>query len=569
LTATTLILLTFTVLSFTSVKTSLQFYRLPTDRSPPYQGALLRDRHWKGLQRTVEEYVTSAFSDRGLLARRSWLIAQTMGERAYIDFVNPANGRSSFANGLLGMDPEEPAVTGIDRLLVGGRWFQAKERSVCILPDDLATLVGIAPQDAGRAAVRMLGRVFTVIGIIDARAFNRMVDLDGEKVTPVDTVLEITKIERGTAEDPRLLASAPIEGMIHLESNNVVILPHEYLIGIDGTLRSIALVPKIRDGEAFIQVVERFMQRVALTMFVTDGGRVVIYSSVGATTVSGLKGIIVPVVIAALIVLNVMMGSVYERFREIGIYSSVGLAPSHVAALFMAEAAVFATVGAVVGYLIGQVMMLLLAQQGLLGGMSLNYSSLSAVSATLIVMGTVFLSTLYPTKKAASMAVPDVTRRWEFPPPDGDVWRFDFPFTVGRVEISGMAVYLKQIFESYGEGSIGDFVTQEVTLTTGGWSGEPEFQISTMVWLAPYDLGVSQEVHLDLISTGEHRIYKIEMTIIRRSGEVAAWQRSNRRFLHALRKRFLVWRTIPAGIKEEYQTAGEGMLTERGGQQHR
>jgi len=44
---------------------------------------------------------------------------------------------------------------------------------------------------------------------------------------------------------------------------------------------------------------------------------------------------------------------VYERFREIGIYSAVGLAPNHIAALFLAEAAVFATLGAVFGYLIG------------------------------------------------------------------------------------------------------------------------------------------------------------------------------------------------------------------------
>ena len=69
------------------------------------------------------------------------------------------------------------------------------------------------------------------------------------------------------------------------------------------------------------------------------------------------------------------------------------------------------------GYLIGQVLVLVLYNEGLLGGLELNYSSLSAISATLIVMATVFLSALYPAKKAADMAVPDVTRKWEFPDP--------------------------------------------------------------------------------------------------------------------------------------------------------
>ena len=46
----------------------------------------------------------------------------------------------------------------------------------------------------------------------------------------------------------------------------------------------------------------------------------------------------------------------------------------------------FAIVGAVLGYLVGQTTTLLLAHYALLGGMFLNYSSLSAIFSTLIVM---------------------------------------------------------------------------------------------------------------------------------------------------------------------------------------
>ena len=78
------------------------------------------------------------------------------------------------------------------------------------------------------------------------------------------------------------------------------------------------------------------------------------YTSIGSPEVEGLGALVIPMFIAALIVLNAMMGAVYERFREIGIYSSVGLAPLHIALLFVAEACVYAIIGVTIGYILGQ-----------------------------------------------------------------------------------------------------------------------------------------------------------------------------------------------------------------------
>ena len=83
----------------------------------------------------------------------------------------------------------------------------------------------------------------------------------------------------------------------------------------------------------------------AVTLFAgirdSDTGEVEVFSftSVGLTAIEGLGALLVPMLIAALIVLNTMLGAVYERWREIGVYSSVGLAPMHIALLFVAEAA--------------------------------------------------------------------------------------------------------------------------------------------------------------------------------------------------------------------------------------
>lgn len=74
------------------------------------------------------------------------------------------------------------------------------------------------------------------------------------------------------------------------------------------------------------------------------------FTSIGVTSIEGLSSLIMP----AIIVLHTMMGSVFERFREIGVYSSVGLAPAHISFLFLAEACVYAVLSVVFGYLLGQ-----------------------------------------------------------------------------------------------------------------------------------------------------------------------------------------------------------------------
>ena len=557
LTAATLVLVSFTALSFTSISSTIQFYRLPRGDRVAYEGALVRERNWRGLQQVALEYVRSNFGVHAAVVPRAWYMLPDVSGRAHIHFSVPGSGASSSAYGIVGMSPEEPRVMGIDRLLLeGGRWFRPGERDVCILPDDLAALVGIGPEDAGRTRIRTLGQEYTVIGLIDAEAFNRMQDLDQEKLTPVDMVTE-SGVTTTTQQNPEVVPTAPIRSFIHLEASNIMLFPYDEVMEMGGNLRSIAIAEF--DGN-LPKAIESFVTRVALPTFVGYEGKVTVYSSLGTASFSGLGNLIVPLLIAALIILNTMMGSVYERVQEIGIYSSLGLTPLHVSALFLAEASVFATIGAVMGYLLGQTLAMSLASFGMLEGITLNYSSLSAISSTLIVMVTVFLSTVYPAKKAADMTVPDVNRKWTFTEPKGDDWAFDFPFTVAGAEVLALYAYLTQVFKSYGEGSIGEFLTEEVAFSVVEEGEEPRFRIAMQTWLAPYDLGIAQRVSMEAMPTGEHRIYRIGMSIRRLSGDVASWKRINRGFLNVLRKRFLVWRTIPPGVRQQYAAAGEEML---------
>ena len=195
----------------------------------------------------------------------------------------------------------------------------------------------------------------------------------------------------------------------------MLILPFGTLQEAGGSLRSVAV--RLGGGAEDRELVEEFLLRFSSTLFASlpdpTTGKIQVYSytSVGLTAVEGLGAVLIPMGIAALIVLNAMLGAVYERFREIGIYSAVGLAPRHIAWLFIAEACVYAVLGVTLGYILGQGGGKLLLWAGLAEGINLNYSSLAAISAALLVMAVVLLSTVYPARLAAQSAVPDTVRR--------------------------------------------------------------------------------------------------------------------------------------------------------------
>jgi hypothetical protein len=159
------------------------------------------------------------------------------------------------------------------------------------------------------------------------------------------------------------------------------------------------------------------------------------------------------------------------------------------------------------------------------------------------------------------MAVPDVTRRWKLPDPDGDHWHFEFPFTVGGKDVFGLSVFLVDYFESHMGESMGAFYTDGARFGSVEAATGSGYTIDTTIWLAPYDLGVSQQVHFEAVPTGEHNIFAMTLTIDRLSGDAASWRRVNQGFMNALRKQFLIWRTVDPTNRAKYTEKGRELLS--------
>jgi len=565
LTCTAIVLLMFTVLSFMSVKTFLRPREVSRPNKPSYEGALIRDRTWVPMKFLALEQVASEFGDTGILARRSWLAPRGISEtftqlRILLRPVTEDGVGEGHINafGLVGFDATEADVSGVNRTLKAGRWFDPGERNVCILPDAIAETLGIGTGDVGKVRIQVLGTQSLVIGIVDSKEYDEFRDLDNEPLTPLDfTTLSREELQRTTTAAGNVSAlegRASLQTFIHNNVRNIVLMPYETVLDLGGSLQSVAV--KFRTGSVSDHV-NRLLDRLAVTVFVGEGGRTTVRSSLASSSVSGMGNILVPLLIAALMVLNTMSGSVHERLREIGTYSSVGLAPSHIGALFLAEACVYAILGGITGYVIGQVVTKGLSLVGGLSGLTLNYSSMASVLATFLVMVTVIASTIYPARMASRMAVPDVTRRWKLPRPEGDVWHFDFPFTVGGKEVKGLYVFFQYYFAAFEEQSIGRFYTTSTELSRFEEDGREGYQLAMRVWLAPYDLGVSQDVELRAVPTGDFGVYLIRLHIKRLSGQSNTWVRINRGFLDEIRKQFLLWRTLAPDMKSEYQAEAE------------
>src|SRR5213078_3332816 len=203
----------------------------------------------------------------------------------------------------------------------------------------------------------------------------------------------------------------------------------------NSTLRTAAIR---LDDEAQVKAVsEELTRRLALAMYAgyDDGVRMV--SAGNLTSVSGAGQVAIPLAIAGLIIFNTMMGSIAERKREIHVYTSLGLAPLHVGALFLAEALTYGLIGTVFGYVIGQGAGTLMLRLGWLGNVTLNYSGTSAMMTMSLILLIVLLSAIVPARLASKIAAPSIERSWKVPLPKDDQIVADLPFTINKTAADG------------------------------------------------------------------------------------------------------------------------------------
>ena len=574
LTAATVVLLTFTILTFASFGSSWgiwQTYQGPLGTAPPQ--LLVRHPLWSVVSQDVLDMLRGFLSGRGQVVARYWVSptaqqakdSSTTGTTLDRLVSDASTRRMTTISAAIGLDPadlKDPQGRIRHQQLADifrtGSRMDLLETDGIFLTEAVAGELKLSAEDIGKAKVLFSGREFTFAGLVEDRiaAFTA---IDGAEILPVDY-----EASAGESVDTFVQMSAQaVTELPEIESaqfvtynvDKVVIIPPAIARQLGGAIRSLTIYPADGKTENIRQMGHDVAKTTNLPVYVgdQDGVNRLIFTALASA--SGWRDLLVPVVLGGLIIFATMLGSVSDREREIYTFSSLGLAPPHVASLFFAEASMYAVLGGMGGYLLGQAVARLMAWLSSQFGWSvppMNYSSTNAIVTVLIVMCTVLVSTIYPALKASRSANPGVQRTWQIPRPQGNLYDLIFPFTVSAYDITGVVSFLREHFENYTDTSLGVFATTSVGIFRQ--KNNNMLGLQATVALAPFDLGVNQRFAMLSQPSDIEGIDEVRILINRLSGAQGDWQRSNRVFINDLRKQLLIWRSLPHETMDKYRS---------------
>jgi len=557
LTCATLVLLTFAMICFTSIRSDLVDTTVAVGKAP-YQGLLVRGERCAPMSDAELFALRDRYGDRCALAPRRMTVGHLTTDQVPYNpdleaVYAPASGPAlrAAASSVLEFAPDEP-LRGRIRLLTRGGWFTAEQvrRDVDVPPvliaDGLAAALGIRPADvdAGPVRIKLNGKLLRVQGIFDGAALAALRDLDGRDLLPFNleamrTVQVLASNALAEDTDPRLDAAS------------MVITPPDLVISSTHGRPRLVSVAVCMDSLPYKTARNEVMQ------YLEQSGQTTSYGLNGVayrgrrardTSLGGLMELLVPLLIAAMTVLNTMKGSVYERRDEIFVYNAVGIAPRYVFAMFFSEAFVYAVVGSMLGFLLSQGVGRVLTALNWTGGLPMTFTSIHTIYASLAIMAAVFLSTLFPARSAMRIAAPAEESGWRLPEPVGDDLRFVLPFTFSPRDRLAVLAFSRRHLLDHGEGGAGRFFASppELDIAAGAapTTEAPVPVCAATIWLKPFDLGVSQRLTIAMPHDPETGEFAAEITLTRLSGSCEAWLRLNGSFVAALRRHFLYWRAV-------------------------
>jgi ABC-type lipoprotein release transport system permease subunit len=402
-----LFVMAFVVLTSFSMGYGLVTRRI-SDRMRPTDGVMLRDVSWKRDAPTFMQV-----ND----VTRDWLLDQpeSISIAPKVENIPTISPLISSGNlriwGILGFDPtSETLLTGIDDIVVEGEFIDESLGSVIlsvILRDDFGVTLG---EEISYGLFDL-----EVVGFFDDSIFNKR-DLDGSRLLP-----DRLSIRDVGGERPRLT-----QRLCEPEETMICNLDTALRLPMTGISRVDIIV---EEENNVVDFAERMaLERGYRAVSSSDNG---LYVSEVGTFLQG-KGlpVLVPGIIVVLNVGVLILNAMYERRKEIGILSSIGLNPGHISAIFIAEAMIIGTVGGGIGYLFGLGFYKLMAILDFSFEVGQKVSASWSLSAVGISMITVVFGAIFALKNS-TVITPSLIRRWriESQPPRSERG-FQEPFEV-------------------------------------------------------------------------------------------------------------------------------------------
>jgi hypothetical protein len=473
----------------------------------------------------------------------------------YISIVGPNGSYDAFE--CLGLSPEELEVSLPKGVLEEGRWFESGDFLDCILSAERAKELGVKVGDPDLGYVKFGGSEqvkLRVVGTVNDDVFNEADDLYGF-IQPIDPRF------------PLIAGAKPTK----LQVRDYIIVPYRFVTDFGWTrpegsyhieprsLRLYSISIKFKDPELMMQYAERLSNPFSRYFFyIGYGNKTLIVQKSNLFQVNLTPTSILPTIISSIMLFNVIIGSIYERRREIHIYSSVGLSPMHVALVFLSETFVYAIVASVFGYLSAMITNFLLRMLGISIGIVTNYASWAVVWAVIASIIATLLPGLFTFRTASHMVTPSLERRWTLKTkPKGDLWSIPLPFQPSAHDVPGIIAFLIDFFKVHEVERAGlPFVAKKISLSKMEDVDRVVRSVYSQVFLEPYEAGVSQEAWVDVAVPKGKDVANINLRLRRLTGTMVDWERSNYRFIDGVRKHLLLWRGLSVDKRAEYIKRG-------------
>jgi len=344
-----------------------------------------------------------------------------------ISRIFAASGKNASINGVIGIIPSvESKVTGLDTTITKGEFLKDDDVDQVLISESLAKYLLV---DVG-SSVNVFGRSFTVAGIFNDESLGKILEMNGEVFLP-----------------SRLQATPGGIYLTQCWSHEIVITEFETALTLTNVAISRVFV-QMKDPEDLMGLADIVALTRDYSVWVSFAGK--LYQKYVGTYIEEKGMVITPflMILGTLIVGSTMFGSVYERRQSIFTLSSIGLNPTHVAALFMAESMTIGFIAGGLGYLLGVSGYRTI---GLMSGLAVREKvsaewSLIALSFS---MFTAVLATVIPSLKASTIVTPSHLRRWrpeekETPGEEGKPWVVELPVKLRPREVDFFCAYVER-----------------------------------------------------------------------------------------------------------------------------
>ncbi|MEM3660434.1 MAG: FtsX-like permease family protein [Thermoproteota archaeon] len=508
----------------------------------PYEGYMLRTTEWsfatqvpQGLSNTLLRYLEYQFP-RSIIAPR--VLSPIMLNPPYYSLILldglPRDIAKAPIRGVMGLSVMEPKlIKDWNNSIIAGRWFGNDEGFECLVSSDIAMNAEIR---IGQN-ISWADKDFLVVGIFDPAKVGR--DIDGEPITPRD----FGEISRTTT---RVLPRVP-----HLE-NGFIIVPWKTLLRMGGEIMSIAVKTDDVSTETAISLAFETGAHVYAVTILEGRAVVLKYSKTNVIITSGFDYLLIPLIIGALIIANTMLGSVYERRKDIFTFSVVGLSLTQIFSMFLAEAIVYGGIGTFLGYLLAMIVANVSKNFQII--ILFNFTSGYVILALSTVILTMLAAMSLPFLSVAQIATPSLERKWKVSRPKGDYWDIRFPLLIGEDEFSAFLVFVKEYLENQSGDVLSLYNLKSTEISNVRLQdGSQELALHAIMDLLPPELGVSQEILVAGTWDPQRSRYSLHVVTKRLSGTHDDWVRRNTVILNILRKRFLLWKGLTTDEKSRFK----------------